>query len=410
MNELTPLVARRIIDRVGGPGQPPEYGFQYFTAGLDEYLSVIEEEYFSTLIRQGGSSFKMVVGVYGGGKTHFLYCVRDLAWKYEFVTVNVDLSPNSTPFSKLDLVYKDIAKNIVPPLKAEELLSGYERGIDSFIRRWFIEKMQGHLKRGLSEEEANKELEHEINSLAGVESISFVNAFRCAVLALMNKRDNDFIIISQWLRGEGYPNEVKKFNILQKIDKTTAFEMIRSLSQLIRELGYSGLIISFDEAELQSSMSTREKSSLMSNMREIIDECARNTFQGVMIFYAVPDENFLQGRTMIYEALKQRLQTVIDDINPSGVKIELERVIPDPENFLEEVGKKLAKVYEIAYGYNFEDLQVVEDTIKLVTEIALKDRYADIGYKRTFVQKFILGLNFLRKRKSIPTESNLGSA
>ena len=139
MAELTQLVARRIIDRVGGPGEPPEYGFQYFTAGIDLYLSVIDEEYLTSLIRQGGSSFKMVVGVYGGGKTHFLLSVRDLAWKCNFVTSNVDLSPTETPFSKLELVYKDIARNMIPPLEPEELLTGYERGIEAFIRRWYIQ-------------------------------------------------------------------------------------------------------------------------------------------------------------------------------------------------------------------------------------------------------------------------------
>ena len=112
MNELSPEIARRIIDRVGGPGQPPEYGFQFFTAGLDPYLSVIQEEYLSSLVKDGGSAFKLVVGVFGGGKTHFLYCIRDAAWKENFITANVDLSPNETPFSKLDLVYKAIASKM----------------------------------------------------------------------------------------------------------------------------------------------------------------------------------------------------------------------------------------------------------------------------------------------------------
>lgn len=115
MDELTQNVARQIIDRVGGPGQPPEYGFQFFTAGIGQYLTVIDEEYLHTLIRQGGSSFKMVVGVYGGGKTHFLLSIRDLAWKHKYVTANVDLSPKESPFSKLELVYKNIIRNMHPP-------------------------------------------------------------------------------------------------------------------------------------------------------------------------------------------------------------------------------------------------------------------------------------------------------
>jgi hypothetical protein len=134
MNELKPQVARRIIDTVGANGIPPQYGFQFFTAGLEPYLSVIEEEYLASFIKQGGSAFKMVVGVYGGGKTHFLYCVRDIAWNHNFAVSYVSLSPGESPFHKLELVYSAIVRNIVAPLTADELLSGYEPGIGAFLR------------------------------------------------------------------------------------------------------------------------------------------------------------------------------------------------------------------------------------------------------------------------------------
>lgn len=183
--------------------------------------------------------------------------------------------------------------------------------------------------------------------------------------------------------------------------------MIRSLSQLIRQLGYSGLVISFDEAEQQSSMSTRERSSLMSNLRQVIDECAKSTFQGVMIFYAVPDDNFLEGRTQDYEALRQRVQPVFDEINPTGVKIELDRVIPEPEVFLEEVGNKLTTVYQTAYGFSFENQQDLQSTLHQVINIAILSRFGDVGYKRVFVQKFIKGLNYLYRRNAVPSENDL---
>ena len=41
---LTRSTARQIIERVGSSGAPPEWGFQFFTAGLDLYLKVLEEE------------------------------------------------------------------------------------------------------------------------------------------------------------------------------------------------------------------------------------------------------------------------------------------------------------------------------------------------------------------------------
>jgi hypothetical protein len=407
MSELTQSVARRIIDRVGGSGQPPEYGIEYFSAGLDPYLDVIDAEYLSTLIPQGGSTFKMVVGVYGGGKTHFLYAVRDRAWKHNFVTANVSLSPNATPFSKLELVYRDIAKSIVSPLNPEEILSGYERGIESVITRWFYQRGEHYRQHQRGDETWQASLLNEVDTIRGIESTSFLRAFRAAIRALSDARDQDFASIGQWLKGEGYSPEHKKLGILQKIDKTTAFEMIRSLSQLIRWLGYSGLVIAFDEAEQHGSMSTKESVTLFSNLRQVIDECARSTFQGVMVFYAVPDAAFLERKSQDYEALKQRLEPVLDDFNPTGVRIVLERVVPDKLPFLTEVGNKLAHVYEMAYGYKFEKSEELDLIVQLVADLAIKRRFADESYKRVFVQRLIRAFNYYRRKQALPSEADL---
>src|SRR5262249_52208694 len=134
MDGLTKPVARQIIDRVGGPGQPPDYGFQYFSAGLDPYLSVIENEYLRDFIREGGSNFKMVVGPYGGGKTHLLYSVRELAWRNNYVTSYIELRQDSTPLHKLELVYASIVQQVAVPQSPEEFLVGQSHGIESLLQ------------------------------------------------------------------------------------------------------------------------------------------------------------------------------------------------------------------------------------------------------------------------------------
>jgi len=398
MNDLDPKIARRIIDTVGGNGIPPEYGFQFFSAGLNPYLSVIGEEYLSSFIRQGGSAFKMVVGVYGGGKTHFLYSIRDLAWNQNFVVSYVSLSPGESPFHRLELVYRAIAKGILPPLTPDELLSGYEQGIVSFLRSWFSMKYQEFSGKGLSGENLREALLNHVENIHGIESISFAKAVKSAFRALLNKQEEDFINICQWLTGDGYERRIHgRYGILQRIDRTTAFPLIRSLVQWVRQIGYSGLVILLDEAERVPSLSTRHREQHLNNLREVIDECGHTTFQSVMIFYAVPDENFLEGRAQVYEALKQRVATVFDTLNPTGVKIELEKLSIEPLKFLEEVGDKLKRIYEVAYGYRF-DGAASQKTIRTVAEAAYEQRYGDIGYKRLFVQKLIQAFHFLRQK------------
>ncbi|MEM3368650.1 MAG: DUF2791 family P-loop domain-containing protein, partial [Thermoproteota archaeon] len=137
---LNQTVARKIIETVGGQGTPPEYGFQYFTVGLDDYLKTLEEEYFGSFIREGGSSFKLVIGTYGSGKTHFLYCIRALAWKYNFIVSYVMLNPEHSPFYALEQIYKEIVANLAYPQSSEELIQGYKRGIEPLISLWYSKK------------------------------------------------------------------------------------------------------------------------------------------------------------------------------------------------------------------------------------------------------------------------------
>ena len=186
--------ARKIIEIVGGQGNPPEYGFQYFTAGLDIYLNTIDEEYLRSFVRDGGSAFKMVIGAYGGGKTHFLYCIREIAWKYDYITSYITLSPEQTPFHKLEQVYKAIVANLVYRQTPEELLSEYGRGIEAVIKKWYNEKYQ-ELSAKLTGDAVARELNTYASSLGPYESISFRNAVKEAFIALTEKREEDFTLI-----------------------------------------------------------------------------------------------------------------------------------------------------------------------------------------------------------------------
>jgi hypothetical protein len=138
--KLDKISAKRIINDVGGTGQPPLYGYQFFSAGLEEYIKTIEEEYLDDYIKYGGSSFKLVVGAYGGGKTHFLYNIQGKSWDSNYITAYIELSPNSTPFHKLEQVYKSIVSNLLYPQDSETLIEGYDKGIEAAIKSWYGQK------------------------------------------------------------------------------------------------------------------------------------------------------------------------------------------------------------------------------------------------------------------------------
>ena len=259
---LDPILARNIIEPIAASGIPPEFGLEYFTSGLEPYLDALREEYLKSFIKDGGSAFKMVVGVCGGGKTHFLYSVRNLAWRLAYAVCYVSLSSQESPFHKLELVYKAIAKNICPPIPNAQLVrGGYERGIGALIKDWYA-RNQPHTSGPSDELEDTSALD-----LERIESKSFAKAVSAAYQALGERSYAKFDSIEQWLTGEGYDRKNhQQFGILQRIDRTTAFTMIRSMSQWLREIGYSGFVVLLDEAERVPSLSTRQRDTHLSNL------------------------------------------------------------------------------------------------------------------------------------------------
>lgn len=344
-------LARSVIESVGASGTPPETGLKHFSVGLDPYLNAIRDEYLKTFIKEGGSAFKLVVGPFGGGKTHFLYSVRDAAWEENFAVSYVSLTPNETPFHSLNLVYRSLAAQIA--------LGPDIRGIEAVVENSPV--WEGSL-----------------------ESSSFAQALR----------DRNWPV----LKGE-------------ELEKSDAPRNIRSLIQWIRLAGKSGLVILFDEAELTPSFSRKQKEILINNLRELIDRCCQSSFRGAMVFYAIPDEKTLEGRGTAYEALKQRLATVFDVPNPTGIKIFLEKISQDPIGFLTEVGMRLCAVYEAAYGIKLDGAKLVP-ALKTLAAACHEERFADVSYKRLFVQSAVRLMHQIRASKdyTLTRESAKGLA
>lgn len=396
-----------MIEVVGSSGIPPEWGFQFFSAGLDTYLRVIEEDYLRSLIRDGGSSFKVVVGTYGGGKTHFLYSVRELAFKHDYLVAYCPLSLNDSPFYRLDLVYRSVISNIMRPLSPRELLSGAERGPSSFLKSVYQDLVDGLETDGFSGEELKTRLRSVAeDTSSGLESPNFGRAVRLGLEALVDRDRSRFDRVLQYLLLDGYDRAVhRKLGILQPIDRGQAFSALRSLVNWIRNLKYRGLIILFDEAEQAGTLTSRQKEMVLANLREMVDQCGSAAFSNVMVFYAVPDEHYLtEGRSPAYEALRQRIHTVFDFNNPTGVKIRLDRIGRSPGILMKEIGMRLAVIYEKAWRMEFP-LETKTELVSVLADTVSERAFGDVGYKRLFVQAMVRALHALRHDPGLSVDS-----
>jgi hypothetical protein len=231
------------------------------------------------------------------------------------------------------------------------------------------------------------------------DSTSFFNAVRGAFGALVAGDMDGFQETVQWLKGEEVGKETRaRFRISERLDKSTAFRMLRSLIQWVHSIGFRGLVLLFDEAERGMSISSsRDKRRALDNLRQLVDECGNSRLPGAMFFYAVPDENLLlEGSGPVYEALKQRLRSVFSETNPVGVRINLEDLGIEPVEFLTQLGARLQTLFETAYDVR---LKGVEPVFKTLAETAVKSFVLDVSYRRLFV---VAAVEVLHRFKESP--------
>jgi len=388
-------LARAIINKLGSTGTPPEFGIEHFTVGLEPYLKVLEEEYLDGILKYNLSSFKLITGNYGGGKTHFLYSVRNLAFRHNYCVAYVSLNPTECPFDKLELVYKGIAANLIAPRPADAPTAVWDKGIESVVRKWYEDERKRHDRADA--------LRKYLETLPTTESTSFSNAARGAFASLLAEDGEGFSDVIQWLKAEDVPKEVRaQHRISERIDKATAFRVLRSLIQWVHAIGYTGLVLLFDEAERGMSISSsRDKRRALDNLRQLVDECGNSRLPGAMVFYAVPDENLLlEGSGGVYEALKQRLRTTFNETNPVGVRINLEELGIEPAEFLRLLGVRLAALFEAAYEVKLAEARR-DAIVRALAELAVSAFAFDVGYRRLFVVSALDAFHQLRAKPTL---------
>ena len=394
---ITQREARRIINCIGASGIPPEKGVSYYNVGNESLLETFLEEYFEDYLNDGGAAFKLVVGDYGAGKSHFLYCLRDLAWSREFVVSRTELSAKQCPYDDQLKVYQEIARNLVWHNEDPEVED--DRGLDVFLENYFYQ-----ICSKLGVESPFDGLNIDAKLIGWMQRIKKINvecpSFRFAVFGLFEalaRNDEDKQVkLNSYLRGEPVtPKATDTQGVTEKMDKSNAFRMLRSLCQTIRELGYAGTVLLFDEGDRMVSIgSSKQEKIACDNLREVIDSCSGDKLPGALFVYAVPPR-FVTDTAQKYPALAQRVggAHTFSRVNPLSTIISLEKLDLPGEELLRQIGLRLLSVYEAAYNHEF-DRKRQQSNIGLIAKemsVLLSD-----SHRRQFVKVLV---NFLNEQR-----------
>ena len=387
-----PRLARQIIETLGQSGTPLSKGVSYYNVGNESLLNAIDRHYLGSYLADGGAVFKLVVGDYGSGKSHFLYCVRDRAWERNFAVSKVDLSPKESPYDDQRRVYAAVASSVI----WHELgnLAEDERGLMHFL--------EGTLRRlvspyGLELDDTGAAELPEVRALlqtlatTSIDSLSFHKAVQGFLYALLRGQELRQEALGRWLQGEEVSPEdtrdLRSIGVTEKINKNNAFKMLRSLCQTVRALGYTGLALLFDEGDRMLSVGGRSEKVATDNLREVIDRC-REDLPGAMFIYAVPPA-FIYDIVPKYPALQQRIQApnYFSRSNPFSPQINLDRLdIPD-EELLTQIGYRLLPIFETAYSAKL-DAATQSENIAAFSDAA-RNSYLAISHRRLFIKALV---------------------
>ncbi len=387
---LTQSEAQHIIRKLGESGIPPTRNLEAYTVGIDSILGTLKEEYLDGYLRDGGSSFKLVVGEYGSGKSHFLYRLRDLAWESGYVVSRTELSPKECPYDNQLKVYQAVVGNLIYHSPTND--STDANGLEAFLENHFFQTLK---TLGVENAKTSVGLDVRVTLWLdtvlrfNIESPSFRHAIYYYFRAVAEENEVNKRLLGAWLRGETVAlKDVRPFSITEKLDKTVAFKMMRSLAQAVHELGYAGLVLLFDEGERMVSIgSSRTEKVACDNLREVIDRCAGESLPSALFVYAVPPY-FVTNIAPNYEALSQRISSKVkfSRQNPFSVQISLDHLDYPGEELLRLIGEKLLNVYETAYEMNFNHELQRENIAALAASCA---SLLSTSHRRHFVKSLV---------------------
>jgi hypothetical protein len=377
-------LALRMINTLGESGTPPERGVRLLNVGNDTYLKVLRDEYLNLLLREGGSTFKLVQAYYGGGKTHFLLCLREEAWEAGYATAYVGLSPAECPFHEPLQVYRAVVRALRAPPPDDGSLQP-TTGLPDLLRDLVDDRRAQH-----GDEAVRAWLLRTVRQMP-VESQSLRNAVAGFGLACLDGDTTRQDVLGAWLLGDEVPVTAHRdAGIFESITRSNAFTMLRSVCQAVRGLGFAGTALLFDELDRNLSIgsTTRNRSRLTDNLREMVDLCGRGALPGVLMAYAVPPE-FLRVVVPDYPALQQRLASPLplSVRSPQASLIDLEQLDLQPRDLLIAMGQRILEIFQAARGVALDPILQGANLARLAGEAA--EAQFEVSHRRIFVKAWV---------------------
>lgn len=328
-------------------GTVPQRGLDFLAVGLGRFQSSIAVELAN--VAQGGAVFKAVRGDYGCGKTFFGRWVQENAKKNGFATAEVQISETETPLHRLETVYR----RAMEQLSTADCFLGAFRSI---LDGWFYGLEEDVLAEGNIDPSDDVALARRAEELLEQRLVEITRATPQFAAALRTyrtaQRQNDHATaegLAGWLAGQPHvaASIKRSAGIKGDVDHFAALSFFRGLLLILKESGYSGLVLVLDEIETLQRVRGDVREKGLNALRQLIDDIDGGRFPNLFLL-TTGTPAFFDGPQGVQrlEPLAQRLhvdfQTDSRFDNPRAVQIRLSSF---DHGRLLEVGIKVRDLY-----------------------------------------------------------------
>jgi hypothetical protein len=264
-------------------GTVPSIGLDALAVRIDTFAPTLDDELESVSAGRGG--FKAVRGEYGTGKTFFGRWLQERARARGFAATEVQINETETPLHRLETVYR----RLVEHLGTADTASGGFRGV---IDGWFYALEQDVLADSSVDASDAEGLLLRTNALmeARLGAISKTAPAFSAVLRTYRRAlaSGDGILadgLISWLAGQ--PNVAASIKraagIKGDLDHFGATNFLVGLLTILRDSGFSGLVMVLDEVETLQRMRTDTREKGLNALRQWIDEIDAGRYPGLYL-------------------------------------------------------------------------------------------------------------------------------
>ncbi len=284
------------LTRLASTGTPPDPDTaDRISVGLERFHERLETECF-LFLRAGGSELRFVEAPYGRGKTHLLRTIEARAERRGFVTCYVECHSGRRPFASFRDSYGDIAGLMRLPGRKPG-------GVHALIAD-SVKKHRGVV--AVADLVDSSEMDRVWGNVAICLARSLAGEYGSELAQIMSDTLRGITVVGcpfsgLYRRYAGLPRP------LGRIGPRNGGAWVRSICAAPRMLGFSGLVIMFDEVEAQLHSAPRSRREHLANLRNLVDYMAAGAIAGAAIFYAVPYD-FLEKAREELAALAQRIE------------------------------------------------------------------------------------------------------